>query len=161
MLGRSAVVAVGLMETRTFRNATLSASARAYASVSNLLYFNDSFNTYLIISGDELCNGLQYSSSCKLTRPSHRLKLQVLLNFFVVGPAILFCIVFLLHLLPHLAWNCMMIHRYAGLVTTFFIHLIMLANVLTNGRVSSFVECLSLSMRLCEVFVISENCKSY
>ena len=158
-LERSGATALGLMEMRTFRNATLSASMRAYMPVS--IYYNDfmTVSTWLLVAISIVTDWrtpalVNSHGPVDVTIPNCSCCWVFLLLFWPF-------FIFILNHFQHMSRNCMMTHIYASFFVTFLIHVIMLVNVLVTWRVPALVECPLLSMCLHEVFVISKNCKSY
>lgn len=125
------MVDFGLMETRAFRNAGLSASASGYRWVRIRYVMIIIYNAYLVVSYDELCDCLKNSASRELAWSRHSLEVQQLLLSLRRHFASIFGLFFLFHYPPYFAWNYMMIERYVGFVAFFLVQFIMLAKVLT------------------------------
>lgn len=156
VLGRSAVVDFGLMETRAFRNAGLSASASGYRWVRIRYVMIIIYNAYLVVSYDELCDCLKNSTSRELAWSRHSLEVQQLLLSLRRHLASLFGLFLLFHYVPYITGNCMMIDRYVCFIASFLVQFIMLAKVLTAWRVPSLEKGLSLAIFFDEVVVSPE-----
>lgn len=85
--------------------------------------------THLIVSCDEVCNGMEDTCSCELKRPSHRLEIQLLLLRLVAYSTSFLRLFLLLHDLPNVPWNRPMVDRYVCFFTPFLVEVVVLTDM--------------------------------
>lgn len=107
--------------------------------------------TYLIVSCNELSNGLKNTCSGEFTRPRHHLKVELLLLLLL--REFLFGFFFFQLLFPNGPWNCPVINWYVFFITLLLIDRKMLTNVQAARRIAPLKESLPLPMQFEEALV--------
>ena len=142
----------GLIKTRQFWNAALSASARGLDNfvVSNA--WNNLNITYLVISRNEIGYGMKRPGPCELMRANYWLKCQLLLS--------LHCHPMSCHLgrffgFDYVWWNCPVILWYFFFFTSFLVYFVVLTYMEVIWRISALVKCFSHATHFDKLLIIS------
>ena len=131
VVGISALIEFGCMDTRQFRNVALSTMARLWkVSISSVCAQCSSI--HLVIANDKLSNGFQHFIPQEFL---HCRFLKCIFQRLLYTPLGLF-----LHQPPQ---YCMMIHGYPFLFTPFLVYIKVAADMLPTQRVTANMKCSS------------------
>lgn len=109
---------------------------------------------YLIVCSNQFSYGLKHTRSCEFMGTHHKLEVKLLLRLLLCQLASLFLFFHLLHGIPDGLQDCPMIHWYACIIAFLLVFFVVLTNMEMAGRIPSFVQCLSLPVQFCELFIL-------